>query len=285
MDEQIPGIKQTHQPLVSVIMSVFNGEQFLKKAIESIIAQTYSKWEFIIIDDASNIATQDILRQYKNDNRFKIFRHEVNRGLTKNLNQAIELSAGEFIARMDADDISMPWRFEQQVEFLRKNPQTTAVFGLVELIDENGYSTGTWEADIESISYQKIRLMLPFSNCVAHPTVMIRKEILKHYKYNEEQIHSQDWDLWLRMVSDGKRIEKINNTVLLYRIHTNSVTKISNKKSAFLKMHASYKPYLKNVWKEKKINPFNLLVYAGFGLNSIKLGLSRIKRAFLNNHN
>ena len=281
MDEQVPGIKESIKPLVSVIMSVFNGEQFLQKAIESILSQTYSNWEFIILDDASNEATQRILNPFKADSRFKIIRHEVNRGLTKNLNYAIELSRGEFIARMDADDISLPTRFEEQVNFLRKHTHTVAVFGTVELIDEEGDSNGFWEDDIKAITYQKIKSRLPFSNCVAHPTVMIRKDILQQYMYNEEQVHSQDWDLWLRMVSDGRIIEKINNTVLLYRIHKNSVTNISNKKSAFLKMHNSYKPYLKNVWEEKKLSTFNLLVYVGFFLNSIKLGLSRIKRFFL----
>jgi glycosyltransferase involved in cell wall biosynthesis len=280
MDEQVPGLKQPLKPLVSVIMSVYNGEQFLQQAIESILSQTYPNWEFIIIDDASNEATQGILMQYKNDRRFKIVRLEVNRGLTKNLNQAIELSSGEFIARMDADDISLSNRFENQINFLQQHTGTMAVFGLVELIDEYGNSIGQWGDDIKAITYQRIRRRLPFSNCVAHPSVMIRKDVLQHYKYNEEQIHSQDWDLWLRMVSDGKIVEKINATVLLYRIHKNSITKISNKKSAFLKMHKSYKPYLKHVWKEKKINSFNFLVYVGFFLNAIKLGLSRIKRSF-----
>ena len=280
MDEQVPGLKQPLKPLVSVIMSVYNGEQFLQQAIESILSQTYPNWEFIIIDDASNEATRNILRQYKNDPRFKIIRQDTNRGLTKNLNQAIEFSKGEFIARMDADDISLSDRFEKQVNFLQQHFETAAVFGLVELIDENGNSSGQWDDDIKAITYQRIRRRLPFSNCVAHPSVMMRKDVLQQYKYNEEQVHSQDWDLWLRMVSDGKIVEKINAPVLLYRIHKNSVTKISNKKSAFLKMHKSYKPYLKQVWKEKKLNSFNVLVYAGFFLNTIKLGLSRIKRAF-----
>jgi glycosyltransferase involved in cell wall biosynthesis len=276
MDEQA---KQRMKPLVSVIMSVYNGEQFLQQAIGSILSQTYTNWEFIIIDDASNEATQDILSLYANDGRFRITRQPENKGLTKNLNISVGMSKGEYIARMDADDISLPNRFEEQVFYLEQHPETMAVFSLVELIDENGNPAGSWPDDSKATSYEAIRRLLPLRNCVAHPTVMIRKKILQEYGYNEKQLHSQDWDLWLRLVNDGKRIEKINNTLLLYRIHKDSVTRISNKKSAFLKIHQSYKPYLQQVWKERKLNWFNFRVWLGFVSNSIKLGLSKIKRS------
>ena len=280
MDEQVPSMNSNSEPLVSVIMSVFNGEQYLQQAIDSILSQTYSHWEFIIIDDASNPATKSILMPFKNDLRFKIISNDTNQGLTKNLNRAIDLCEGEFIARMDGDDISLPERFSHQVIFLHQYPQTDAAFGFVELIDENGYPVGYWPDDRKANTYHKIKQRLPFSNCMAHPTVLIRKEVLQNYKYNEEQIHSQDWDLWLRMVSERRIIDKINNTVLLYRIHNNSVTKISNKKSVFLKKNQAYQWYLRFVWKEKRINFFNFRVFIGFLLNKIKLGLSRIKKYF-----
>jgi glycosyltransferase involved in cell wall biosynthesis len=276
MDEQA---KQSMKPLVSVVMSVYNGEQFLQRAIESILSQTYSNWEFIIIDDASNEATRKILSDYSNDGRFRIIRQPENKGLTKNLNIGVEMSKGEYIARMDADDISLPNRFEEQVLYLEQHPETVAIFSLVDLIDENGKPAGLWPDDRKATSYEAIRRFLPLRNCVAHPSVMIRKNILQQYKYNEKQLHSQDWDLWLRLVNDGKRIEKINKPLLFYRIHNNSVTKVSNKKSAFLKIHQSYKPYLQQVWKERKLNWFNFRVWLAFVLNSIKLGISKIKRS------
>ena len=276
MDEQA---KQHMKPLVSVIMSVYNGEQFLQQAIESILSQTYTNWEFIIIDDASNEATREILSHYSSDGRFRITRQPENKGLTKNLNVGVAMSKGEYIARMDADDISLPNRFQEQVLYLEQNPETVAVFSVVDLIDENGNPAGSWPDDRKAISYEMIRRILPLRNCVAHPTVMIRKKILQQYGYNEKQLHSQDWDLWLRLVNDGKRIEKINKPLLLYRINNNSVTKISNKKSAFLKIHQSYKPYLQQVWKDRKLNWFNFRVWLGFVLNSAKLGISKIKRS------
>ena len=221
--------------------------------------------------------------RHKNDARFNIITNVTNQGLTKNLNQAIKLCKGELLARMDGDDISLPERFYLQVKFLQQYPQTTAVFGFVDLIDESGKVIGYWPDDRKAITYSKIKQRLPFSNCVAHPTVMIRKDILNQYKYNETQVYSQDWDLWLRLVSDGIIIDKINKPVLLYRIHKDSVTKISNKKSAFLKMHRSYKQYLKKAWEDKKINSYNFIVHLGFALNLVKLGLSKIKRALIPN--
>ena len=283
MDEKIPGMNNDSQPLVSIIMSVFNGEQFLQQAIDSILSQTYSHWEFIIIDDACNAATKSILKRYDNDGRFKIITNTTNQGLTKNLNMAIDFCEGEFIARMDGDDISLSERLNEQVNFLLKHQRTAAVFGFVDLVDEMGTFIGYWPDDRKASTYDKIKHRLPFSNCVAHPTVMIRKNVLQQYKYNENQAYSQDWDLWLRLVSDGIIIEKINKPVLLYRIHKNSVTKISNKRSAFLKIHKSYIRYLKKVWKDKKINGYNLLIHTGFILNLVKLGLSKIKRTFIAN--
>src|SRR5688572_17864263 len=263
-------------PLVSAIMSVYNGDQWLRQAVDSIIHQTYKNWEFIIIDDASNPATQNILDQYTNDKRFKIIRQSTQQGLTKNLNTAIDLCTGDLIARMDADDISLPARFEKQVLYLLSNPSVSAVASYIDLIDETGKQTGTWSDDRKATSWPDIKAVLPWKNCIAHPTIMIRKTILREYRYNEEQIHSQDWDLWLRLAADGKIIEKIPEPLLLYRIHPGSVTNQSNKKISFLKRHESYRKYLRH----SKLNAFNVRIWLGFLFNGIKLFLSRIKKSF-----
>src|SRR5690242_12850241 len=109
-------------PLVSVIMSVYNSEQWLKLAIDSIIQQTYPNWELIIIDDASNEAARQILQTYASDPRIIIHHRNTNHGLIKNLNLGIDLSKGDFIARMDADDISEPDRLAKQVAYLQQHP-------------------------------------------------------------------------------------------------------------------------------------------------------------------
>ena len=261
-------------PLVSVIMSVYNGEQWLSRAIDSIIQQTYTNWEFIIIDDASNEATQNILNQYITDKRIKLLRQKSRQGLTKNLNRAIELCNGEFIARMDADDISLSTRFEKQVSYLQSKPVISVVASFINMIDEKDQPIGIWPDDRKTIYWKNIKTMLPWNNCIAHPTIMARNTILKRYRYNEEQTHSQDWDLWLRLADDDKIIEKMPEPLLLYRVHSGSITRQSNKKSAFLKKNEVYKKYLEH----SKFNSFNTKVWAGFLFNRIKLFLSPIKK-------
>jgi glycosyltransferase involved in cell wall biosynthesis len=263
-------------PLVSVIMSVHNGEQWLDEAIVSIIRQTYPNWEFIIIDDASNEATKERLLHYSIDSRIKIVRKETQQGLTKNLNTAIDLCKGHFIARMDADDISVHERLEKQLDYLVDHPEVAVVAGFIDIMDDTGRLTGIWPDDRRADSWKKIKARLPWKSCIAHPTVMFRKEVLQQYRYNESQTHSQDWDLWMRLAADGKIIEKIKEPLLLYRVHYGSVTSKTIKKSAFLKKHETYRHYLRG----SKLNGFNTKVWIGFVFNRIKLFLSRIKRRF-----
>ena len=268
------------KPLVSVIMSVYNGEAWLDDAIQSIISQTYTNREFVIIDDASNEATQQILSKYKSDPQFKIVRQAKQNGLTRNLNIAIGLCNGDLIARMDADDICLPDRFQKQVDWLQQYPETDTVAGFVEFIDEKGNPKGIWKDDRERITNKQIESLLPWRSCIAHPTVMFRKEILREFKYNEAQTHSQDWDMWLRLADHGKIIEKIPEPLLLYRVHDKSTTSLSNKGSALKKMQQTYRCYLQSIASGRRFSPFNRKVQFAFLINSVKLFLSRIKRIF-----
>jgi glycosyltransferase involved in cell wall biosynthesis len=268
------------KPLVSVIMSVYNGEAWLDDAIQSIIRQTYDNWEFIIIDDASNETSQQILNKYKNDPRIRIIRQSQRNGLTKNLNMAAGLVKGGLIARMDADDISLSDRFKKQVEYLQQHPATSLVACFIEFIDEKGIPKGVWKDDRERISNEQIRSLLPWRSCIAHPTVMFRKKLLEEFKYNETQTHSQDWDLWLRLADHGKVMEKIPERLLLYRVHDKSTTSLSNRGFALRKMQQTYRAYLQSIDKGRKFSPFNRRVWIAFLFNSVKLFLSRIKRAF-----
>jgi glycosyltransferase involved in cell wall biosynthesis len=264
-------------PLVSVIMSVHNGERWLREAIDSIIRQTLINWEFIIIDDASGEEARRILESYFIDPRVKVIHKDRQQGLTKNLNLAIDHSTGEFIARMDADDISNPDRLAKQVAFLQKNPSVDAVGSFVSLIDEEGKAMRTlWADDRKASSYPVIAAMLPSRNCLAHPSVMIRAIVLKQYRYNESHTQSQDWDLWLRMINDGKSIEKIQESLLQYRVHDSSVTSTSNKKSAYRKKHEFYQRYL----ADSKPGTITSQVRKNYRLNRVKLFLSGIKRRF-----
>lgn len=268
------------KPFVSVIMSVFNGEQWLETAIRSIVDQTYGHWEFIIIDDASNEATQQILRLFRNDSRFRIVRQEINRGLTKNLNTAIGMCRGEYIARMDADDISLPNRLQKQVDYLQRHPEADLVAGFIEFIDESGKPAGLWPDDRQCVTHQQIISRLPWRNCLAHPTVMFRKKLMMEFTYNEAQTHSQDWDLWWQLADHRKQFAKIPETLLLYRLHRQSTTAKSNKGFALKKMHQAYQAYLHVLPPGRKCSPFNRKVRLAFWFNAVKLILSRIKRVF-----
>jgi glycosyltransferase involved in cell wall biosynthesis len=265
-------------PLVSVVMSVYNGSEWLDQAIQSIVHQTYTNWEFIIVDDGSDAPAKQILNKYKSDPRFTIITNSERKGLTKNLNLAIEKTSGEYIARMDADDISLPGRFQKQVDYLNQHKYVSVISGFIIFMDENGSLTGPWPDDRKNVSWSQINSALPSGCCLAHPSVMIRKEIFQTYHYNELQTHSQDWDLWLQLAADNKIIEKIPEVILHYRVHTRSVTATSLKKSAFLKKHEMYKNYLKLVSSSGKNNGFNLRVRKAFLFNRLKLFLSGIKR-------
>jgi len=266
-------------PLVSVVMSVYNGGPWTKTAIESVIHQTYTNWEFVIIDDASSDETRSILAAYATDPKFKIITNSEQKGLTKNLNIGIKTSNGELIARMDADDICMPGRFAKQVKYLSDHKEVAVISGFVELIDENGNAKGPWQDDREANSWMKIKRALPWKNCIAHPAVMLRKNIFEKYRYNETQRSSQDWDLWLQLAANNVIIEKINEPLLLYRVHSRSITAGSLRRSAYRKMHFVIKKYLLLVWQQKNFNSFNLKVLFAFFINAVKLFFSTIKRS------
>ncbi len=275
MDATAQSIEK-EQPLVSVIMSVYNGDIFLQKAIDSILNQTYPHLEFIIIDDNSNKQTKDILSNI-NDERVKIIFNDENIGLTRNLNTAIDYCKGKYIARMDADDICLPNRIEQQVAFLETNTELAGTASWIEMIDENENIKGIWSDDRKYHSESDLYAVLTKKNVIAHPTVMLRADILKKYRYNELQKHSQDWDLWLRLFADGYRIRKLTETLLLYRVHESSVTSQQKQKSVFQKISDTYYTYLQQVtnW-----NDFNRRVKKMATLNKYKLLLSNIKRYF-----
>ena len=265
------------QPLVSVVMSVYNGEAFLLQAIDSILQQTYTNIQFIIVDDNSNEATKKILSDLK-DSRVKIIYNIQNRGLTKNLNEALPHCKGTYIARMDADDISLPDRIEKQVTFLEHYNHLAGTAGWIELINEKGVATGVWDDDRAYNTAKELTIMLPKKNVIAHPTVMLRANVLKKYRYNEQQKHSQDWDLWLRLFADGLVIEKMKEVVLQYRVHTSSVTSLHKNKTAFKKINETYTNYLQQV---KTWNEFNKKVKAKYQKNKGMMFLKSIKNIFI----
>ena len=211
--------------MISVILSTFNNEEYLESAIKSILNQTYTNFEFIVIDDASNDETGKILNRYKKiDTRIKVFRNIKNLGLTKSLNIAIKNATGEFLARMDDDDISISDRFESQLAEFKKNPKLMVLGGSIKRIDEkNDYLDNTLINF--SNNFSDTKFVSKYFNPIAHPTAMIRKELFNHIElYDERYRSSQDFDLWKRVIEKNFQIYSLKKHVLNYRIHNSSVS-------------------------------------------------------------
>jgi glycosyltransferase involved in cell wall biosynthesis len=214
---------QNKQPVISVIMPVYNSERFLKEAIESILNQSFEDFEFIIINDGSTDSSEAIILKF-NDPRIIYFKNNTNIGVIKTRNIGIDHARGKYIAKMDSDDISLLDRFAVQYDYLENNPACAVLTTNIQLIDEKGNEIGFWEDDLNTKTYEEISTYLPKLNCIAQPAVMAKTEVLKKYKYNINQHCAEDWDLWLRIIADGLRIEKINFCYLKYRIVKNSLT-------------------------------------------------------------
>lgn len=205
-------------PKVTVLMSVYNNEKFLKQAIASILAQTFTDFEFLIIDDASADNSSLILREYT-DPRIKVLTNKNNLGLASSLNIGLQQAKGEYIARMDADDISLPDRLQKQVAFMEKNPDLVLSGGTIKFIHNDRLLKYPLKSDDCAFS-------LLFGNCLAHPTALLKREwfLDKNLLYNPDYKRCQDYELWTRVAQKGK-IANIPETVLLYRVSPEALKK------------------------------------------------------------
>jgi glycosyltransferase involved in cell wall biosynthesis len=203
-------------PRVSVVMSVYNGETYLQEAVESILSQTFNDFEFIVIDDGSFDSTPRLLARYEQrDPRVLIYRFEGNRGLSTSLNFGIERARGEYIARMDADDVSLPNRLQEQVSFMDAHPEISVCGSWVELIGmKNG---GEWKYPA---SHEAIYARTLFENTLVHSSIIIRVSLFKKYAlaYDESVRYAQDYELWSRTVA-LTRFANVDQVLLRYRIH------------------------------------------------------------------
>ena len=208
--------KQT--PKISVIMPAYNAEQYISEAIESILNQTYSNFEFIIIDDGSTDRTVEMVQSYS-DPRIRFVQNEHNLGVAATLNRGLKLATGEYIARMDADDIALNNRFEIQVAFMDTHPEVT-VLGTA--IEKFGMEHGTV---LFSEHHEDLKIDLLFSCCFAHPSVMMRAETLRHngFRYDPAFSRMEDYDLWDR-ISVNHQLSALPDVLLRYRIHASQVT-------------------------------------------------------------
>jgi glycosyltransferase involved in cell wall biosynthesis len=208
-------------PVVSVVLCVFNGGSFLREAVDSILCQTFTDFELIVVNDGSSDGSGAVLdAAAQRDSRVRVV-HQQNRGLIFSLNRGLELSRGEFVARMDADDVSLPHRFARQVEFLRSNLGIALVGSSMNLIDAEGGIVGR-------VSYPTghnlVKTKMREGCSLAHPTVMGRREVFSALGgYRPAFHHAEDYDLWLRLI-ENHEIDNLPESLLLYRQHGGNVS-------------------------------------------------------------
>jgi glycosyltransferase involved in cell wall biosynthesis len=190
------------RPRVSVIMGVYNCERYVAEAIESILNQTYRDFEFIIIDDKSTDRSSEIISSYaKKDRRIKVVKNKKNLGLTRSLNIGLKIARGEFIARMDADDISRPRRLERQVAFLDKHEEIGLVSTFADIIDCNGKKIGEIKYATDDAT---IRRRMMERNQFIHPASIFRRSVEKVGGYDETFRSAQDCEFFPRIMTEFK---------------------------------------------------------------------------------
>ncbi len=183
-------------PIVSVILPVYNGEDHLTECINSILNQSFKDFEFIITDDASTDSTPQLLAKFaRNDTRVKIITHKINQKQTTAANTAIKNAKGKYLARMDADDVALPNRFERQVTFMEENPNVGLLGSWVDIIDDDGKILKIWYTH-DSNGYLGWNLL--FGTSFAHSSVMMRNDIVKQAGYYQSP-EAEDYDLWSRI--------------------------------------------------------------------------------------
>ena len=195
---------------ISVVMSVYNAEKYLREALDSILNQVFTDFEFIIIDDGSTDRTTEILDSYTDPQIIRL-KNEKNIGLAAALNKGIAIARGEYIARMDADDVSLPKRFDQQIQYLTNHPNIGIVGTWVKRIDEDGNEIELFKPPT---SADLIKWSLLFDNCLYHSSVMIRRTVLEQIgNYCSTSLFAQDYELWLRASCD---VEIVNLGEILH---------------------------------------------------------------------
>lgn len=209
-----------NKPIVSVVMPVFNAERFVHKAIESIFNQTLKDFEFIIVNDASEDKTIEIIHSYaKRDKRIRLINNDRNLKIAHSLNIGVSAARTNLIARIDADDISHPERLEIQYHFLMRHPNVAIVGANISITDDDGKEIWKREYPIQSKDLKKI--MLRYSS-FAHPAVMFRKEVFKEFGgYDHNMIPCEDIDLWFK-IGAKYDLGSIPKTLLKYSLSTES---------------------------------------------------------------
>ncbi len=208
-------------PLVSVVVSVYNGAQFIAEAIQSILDQSFRDFELIVVDDASIDNSQKVIASFS-DPRIRLLINEQNLGLARSLNKGIAAANGKYIARQDADDVSVPNRLQIQIEYLESHSDTVIVGSSVKTINEYGKVDGLWPAYLCDVD---IKWRLLFGTSFVHSSVVMRRSALDRvglYSIEPQFCYVEDYELWSRICASGQ-CANISSPLLNYRVNQGSI--------------------------------------------------------------
>lgn len=227
----------TTNPLISVILPVYNCEAYIFEAVNSILQQTYAHFELIIIDDCSTDQTLEICKSFQ-DKRLVILEKKQNSGIAHTMNLGLSVAKGKYVARMDGDDISLPKRFEKQLAFMEANPAVVAC--------GTGYKImGGTNDSVLPEGHEAIKIRLLYGNCIVHPSVMVRKAELTTAAilYDPTMEPAEDYDFWVKFLAVGQ-LHNLQEELLHYRVHSAQASSVkqsiqaeSSKKIRFKLLH------------------------------------------------
>lgn len=218
-------------PKVSVIMPAYNAEAYIKEAMDSILCQTFGDFELIVLNDCSGDSTEQIILSY-DDPRVVYLKNEKNLGVAGTLNRGLEHAKGEYIARMDSDDIAMPQRLERQVKHLDDHPDLLACGSNAVLFGQVASESNT---DMP-LDYKSVCIRLALTNAFVHPTMLLRREALAHVRYDSGFEGREDYRMWMVLSRQGQ-MENLPEPLLRYRIHGGQVTQQKDEAKAKKHFH------------------------------------------------
>lgn len=248
-----------NQPLVTVFISCYNRQNFIRESLESVLEQSYKNLEILIIDDCSTDNTLKIIEEY-HDSRIIILKNNSNMGIPYTRNKGLQNATGKYLAILDSDDVCMKDRIEKQVNYLEKNQDVAAVGGQVETFGLNKKSFICRYYN----TYEELKSQLIFNVPLCNSSAMVRKSIIENYniKYNNAYYICQDYDFWYQLMKVGK-ITTIPDVLVKYRVSDNNISKISQESQEKLRKRVKIILEIRS----------NILNYYQFGLNSQELEL------------
>lgn len=231
----------SEMPLVTVSMAAYNSAKYISEAIESVLAQTYSNFEFIIVDDGSTDGTRGVIERYDDPRIIKIFLKE-NGGLIAARNHIASVAKGKYLALLDADDFAMPERLAIQVRFLEDNAVDVCGADHWTLNQETGVKKSSKQRHSDS----DIRALLTVCSPLCNPAVMGKTEVFKRLQYKKSYLYAEDYCLWTNISVAGYKFSNIKEKLIIYRLHSsqNSVNHIDSARLVFTEAQAAYLEFL-----------------------------------------